>query len=112
MNQAPEHISKEDVEIIFKKNKECVIDTLIELWELDVPKTVPSQPLQSLQPSQPSQPSQSLQSAEDTDKVIDDILANDKTGLSDKAKWASIRDICDSYDTEMQTQMNRMKNRP
>ena len=98
MNQAPEHISKEDVEIIFKKNKECVIDTLIELWELDVPKTVASQP------------SQPLQSAEDTDKVIDDILANDKTGLSDKAKWASIRDICDSYDTEMQTQMNRMKN--
>lgn len=101
MNQAPEHISKEDVEIIFKKNKECVIDTLIELWELDVPKTVPLQSLQSLQPSQ---------SAEDTDKVIDDILANDKAVLSDKAKWASIRDICDSYDTEMQTQMNRMKN--
>lgn len=104
MNQAPEHISKEDVEIIFKKNKECVIDTLIELWELDVPKTVPLQPLQS------SQSLQSLQSAEDTDKVIDDILANDKAVLSDKAKWASIRDICDSYDTEMQTQMNRMKN--
>ena len=96
MNQAPEHISKEDAEIIFKKNKECVIDTLIELWELDVPKSVPSQPFQS---------------AEDTDKIIDDILANDKTGLTDKAKWASIRDICDSYDIEMQTQMNRMKNR-
>ena len=97
MNQAPEHISKEDAEIIFKKNKECVIDTLIELWELDVPKSAPSQPFQS---------------AEDTDKIIDDILANDKTALkSDKAKWASIRDICDSYDIEMQTQMNRMKNR-
>ena len=96
MNQAPEHISKEDAEIIFKKNKECVIDTLIEVWALDVPKSVPSQPIQS---------------AEDTDKIIDDILANDKTGLTDKAKWASIRDICDSYDIEMQTQMNRMKNR-
>lgn len=96
MNQAPEHISKEDVEIIFKKNNDNVTDTLIELWELEVPKSAPLQPLQT---------------AEDTDKVVDDILANDKTGLSDKAKWASIRDICDSYDTEMQTQMNRMKNR-
>jgi hypothetical protein len=90
MNQAPEHISKEDAEIIFKKNKECVTDTLIELWELDVPKSAASQPSQS----------------------VEDILANDKTVLpSDKAKWASIRDICDSYDIEMQTQMNRMKNR-
>lgn len=97
MNQAPEHISKEDAEIIFKKNNENVTDTLIELWELDVPKSAASQPSQSV---------------EDTDKIIDDILANDKTVLpSDKAKWASIRDICDSYDIEMQTQMNRMKNR-
>ena len=93
MNQAPEHISKEDAEIIFKKNKENVIDTLIELWELEVPKSAASQPLQH------------FQSAED-------ILTNDKAVLpSDKAKWASIRDICDSYDIEMQTQMNRMKNR-
>lgn len=90
MNQAPEHISKEDAEIIFKKNKENVIDTLIELWELDVPKSAASQPSQS----------------------VEDILTNDKAVLpSDKAKWASIRDICDSYDIEMQTQMNRMKNR-
>lgn len=87
MNQAPEHISKEDAEIIFKKNKENVIDTLIELWELEVPKSAASQP-------------------------VEDILTNDKAVLpSDKAKWASIRDICDSYDIEMQTQMNRMKNR-
>lgn len=90
MNQAPEHISKEDAEIIFKKNKENVIDTLIELWELEVPKSAALQPSQS----------------------VEDILTNDKAVLpSDKAKWASIRDICDSYDIEMQTQMNRMKNR-
>ena len=90
MNQAPEHISKEDAEIIFKKNKENVIDTLIELWELEVPKSAASQSSQS----------------------VEDILTNDKAVLpSDKAKWASIRDICDSYDIEMQTQMNRMKNR-
>ena len=48
MNQAPEHISKEDAEIIFKKNKECVIDTLIELWELDVPKSAASQSVEDI----------------------------------------------------------------
>jgi hypothetical protein len=97
MNQAPEHISKEDAEIIFKKNKENVIDTLIELWELEVPKSVPSQ---------------SAEDIDKTDEVVEDILTNDKAVLSsDKAKWANIRDICDSYDIEMQTQMNRMKNR-
>lgn len=103
MNQAPEHISKEDAEIIFKKNKENVIDTLIELWELEVPKSVPSQSSQS---------AEDTDKTDKTDKVMNDILTNDKAVLpSDKAKWASIRDICDSYDTEMQTQMNRMKNR-
>lgn len=73
MKQAPEHISKEDIEIVFKKNNENVIDTLIDLWELDVPKT--------------------------------DAELNEKGG-----KWANIRDVCDSFDLEMQTQINRMKN--
>ena len=70
MKQAPEHIKKDDVEIIFKKNNENVIDTLIELWNLEEPKL-------------------------DTD--------------NDKDKWVNIRDICDSYDIEMQTQLNLMK---
>lgn len=72
MKQAPEHIKKDDVEIIFKKNNENVIDTLIELWNLEEPKL-------------------------DTD--------ND----NDKDKWVNIRDICDSYDIEMQAQLNLMK---
>jgi hypothetical protein len=72
MKQAPEHITKEDAEIIFKKNNENVTDTLIELWNLEAP--IP-----------------------ETDK--------DK----EKDKWANIRDICDSYDIEMQAQLNRMK---
>jgi hypothetical protein len=70
MKQAPEHIKKDDVEIIFKKNNENVIDTLIELWNLEEPKL-------------------------DTD--------------NDKDKWVNIRDICDSYDIEMQAQLNLMK---
>ena len=70
MKQAPEHIKKDDVEIIFKKNNENVIDTLIELWNLEEPKL--------------------------------------DTG-NDKDKWVNIRDICDSYDIEMQTQLNLMK---
>lgn len=77
MKQAPEHISKEDIEIIFKKNNENVIDTLIDLWELDVPKT-------------------------------DAELNGEGEGEGDK--WANIRDVCDSFDLEMQTQINRMKN--
>ena len=39
INQAPEHISKEDIESIFKKNNENVIDTLIELWNIEAPTT-------------------------------------------------------------------------
>ena len=74
MKQAPEHIKKDDVEIIFKKNNENVIDTLIELWNLEEPK---------------------LDTGADTD--------------TDKDKWTNIRDICDSYDIEMQAQLTLMK---
>ena len=73
MKQAPDTVSREDVEIIFKKNNENVIDTLIDLWELDVPKS-------------------NVECVDDTDK------------------WANIRDVCDSFDLEMQNQMNQMKN--
>ena len=30
---------------------------------------------------------------------------------TDEHKWANIRDICDSYDLEMQTQLNRRRNK-
>jgi hypothetical protein len=70
MKQAPEHINKDDVEIIFRKNNENVTNTLIELWNLEEPKP-------------------------ETDE--------------EKDKWANIRDVCDSYDIEMQTHLNRMK---
>uniref|UniRef100_A0A6C0LFB0 Uncharacterized protein n=1 Tax=viral metagenome TaxID=1070528 RepID=A0A6C0LFB0_9ZZZZ len=71
MKQSPEHITRENVEIIFKKNNENVIDTLIDLWNIEEPKV------------------------HETD--------------AEKDKWANIRDVCDSYDIEMQTHLNRMK---
>jgi len=72
MKQAPDNVLREDVEVIFKKNNENVIDTLIDLWKLDVPKS-------------------NVDLKDDTDK------------------WVNIRDVCDSFDLEMQTQMNRLK---
>ena len=72
MKQAPDNISREDIEIIFKKNDENITDTLIDLWKLDVPKST----------------------------------TEPKTTTD---KWANIRDVCDSYDLEMQSHLKRMK---
>lgn len=85
INQAPEHISREDIEIIFKKNNENVLDTLIDLWSIDISKTANACDID-----------------ENKETVID--IKNEKN------KWGNIRDICDSYDLEMQTQLNRIKN--
>jgi hypothetical protein len=84
INQAPDNISKEEIEIIFKKNNEDVINTLVDLWNLDVPKS----------------------------KVVN--VSSDEANIdlnNPINKWANIRDICDSYDLEMQTHMNRLKNK-
>jgi hypothetical protein len=80
INQAPQYISKEDIEVIFKKNNENVIDTLIELWDIKVDKEISS----------------------NTEEI--DITSPEK-------KWANIRDVCDSYDLEMQIHMNNIKNK-
>jgi hypothetical protein len=72
MKQAPDNISREEIEIIFKKNDENITDTLIDLWKLDVPKST----------------------------------TEPKTATD---KWANIRDVCDSYDLEMQSHLKRMK---
>jgi hypothetical protein len=80
INQAPQYISKEDIEVIFKKNNENVIDTLIELWDIKVDKEIFS----------------------NTEEI--DIT-------SPENKWANIRDVCDSYDLEMQIHMNNIKNK-
>lgn len=87
ISQAPDHISKEDIEVIFKKNNENVIDTLVDLWNLEVPKAPNA-------------------------KTTNEGTEEDKIDLeTDEHKWANIRDICDSYDLEMQTQLNRMRNK-
>jgi hypothetical protein len=85
IQQAPDYFSKEEIEVIFKKNEENVINTLIDLWNLDAPKT-----------------KSATEAALEADQNID---------INKTDKWASIRDICDTYDLEMQTQMNLLKNR-
>lgn len=90
IQQAPDYFSKEEIEVIFKKNNENVIDTLIDLWNLDTPKTITE--------------TEAAAAAAAADIDINKIgVAADK--------WASIRDICDTFDLEMQTQMNLLKNR-
>lgn len=79
INQAPSHVSKEDIEIIFKKNNENVIDTLIDLWNVEAPKSVNP----------------------DEDDEFD--LKNPEN------KWANIRNVCDTYDKEMQAQLSKLK---
>jgi hypothetical protein len=83
IQQAPDYFSKEEIEVIFKKNEENVINTLIDLWNLDAPKT---------------------KTLADADI---DIIKNG----TDADKWASIRDICDTFDLEMKTQMDLLKSR-
>ena len=91
ISQAPDHISKEDIEVIFKKNNENVIDTLVDLWNLEVPNA----------PNAPK-----------TTKTTNEGTEEDNIDLeTDEHKWANIRDICDSYDLEMQAQLNKMRNK-
>lgn len=96
IQQAPDYFSKEEIEVIFKKNEENVINTLIDLWNLDAPKT-----------------KSTAEAALEADQNIDinKISGSSGGGGTGADKWASIRDICDTYDLEMQTQMNLLKNR-
>jgi hypothetical protein len=80
INQSPPHISKEEIEIIFKKNNENVTDTLIDLWNIDAPKS-----------------------------VNPDGNSNDLDFDKPENKWANIRNVCDSYDKEMQAQLHNLK---
>jgi hypothetical protein len=80
IKQAPDNISIEEIEIIFKKNKENVLDTLIDLWNID------------------------------TNKPSENNIEDDTLDLSDSLnKWGKIRNICDSYDKEMQSQLHGLK---
>jgi hypothetical protein len=83
IKQAPNNVLIEDIEIIFKKNNENVIDTLIDLWNIDINKS-------------------SDNNEELSDKTLD---LKDKS----KKKWTNIRNICDSYDNEMQSYLQELK---
>jgi len=83
IKQAPDNISVEEIEVIFKKNKENVIDTLIDLWNIEVKDAKPTN------------------NEEAADADFD--FTNPET------KWDNIRNICDAYDIEMQAHLNRLK---
>ncbi len=86
IKQAPNDISLEDIEVIFKKNNENVVDTLFDLWNIDVVKSK---------------------------KQENEICTNSDFPdfKNSENKWADIREICDSYDLEMQTQLQNMRNK-
>lgn len=73
--QSPPNFDKESIKNIFIKNNENVLDTLLELWEID-------------------------------DKNSS-IIPTDDNNDKEKNKWTNIRDICDSFDIEMQKFMKK-----
>jgi hypothetical protein len=83
IKQAPDNISVEEIEVVFKKNKENVIDTLIDLWNIEV---------------------------KDANAVKADEAADAEFDFTNpETKWDNIRNICDAYDIEMQAHLNRLK---
>jgi hypothetical protein len=83
IKQAPDNISVEEIEVVFKKNKENVIDTLIDLWNIEV---------------------------KDANAVKADEAADAEFYFTNpETKWDNIRNICDAYDIEMQAHLNRLK---
>jgi hypothetical protein len=82
IKHAPNNVLIENIEIIFKKNNENVIDTLIDLWNIDINKSLEN----------------------------DEELNNNTLDLKDNSKkWTNIRNICDSYDNEMQSYLQGLK---
>jgi hypothetical protein len=90
IKQAPCNISVEDIEIVFKKNNENVLDTLFDLWNIEVKDF------------------KDVKDAKNAD--TDDNGDEENIDLSNpENKWANIRIICDSYDIEMQAHLNKLK---
>lgn len=104
ISQAPEHISKEIIESVFKKNNEIVIDTLVELWDIEVPLA-----------SSNKNASGTASDASNASTGDGSDGSDEKTDIHNikdpEEKWTAIRNICDSYDIEMQAQLNRLKER-
>lgn len=92
IKQAPDNISVEDIEVIFKKNNENVLDTLIDLWDIDV------------------KDAKDAMETKDTKDADTDVIDEDNIDFTNpENKWANIRNICDSYDIEMQAHLNKLK---
>ena len=93
IKQAPDNISVEDIEVVFKKNNENVLDTLFDLWNIEVKDFKDAK-----------------KSKKDKDDDTDDTDDEENIDLTNpENKWANIRNICDSYDIEMQAHLNKLK---
>ena len=92
IKQAPSDIAVEDIEVIFKKNNENVLDTLFDLWNIEV---------KSAKSAKSAKKDDDETEEEEDDAELD--FTNPET------KWENIRNICDAYDIEMQAHLNRLK---
>ena len=90
IKQAPSDIAVEDIEVIFKKNNENVLDTLFDLWNIEVKEAKSAK-----------------KDDDETEAVDEDDAELDFT--NPETKWENIRNICDAYDIEMQAHLNRLK---
>ena len=100
IKQAPDNISVEDIEVVFKKNNENVLDTLFDLWNIEV------KDFKDVKDAKKSKKDKD----DDTDDTDDDNDDEENIDLSNpENKWANIRNICDSYDIEMQAHLNKLK---
>jgi len=123
ISQAPENISKDVIESVFKKNKENVIDTLVELWNIEVSVDSYASVSQSNKTESTSENCENCENGENGENCENcesgENCENCESGenidihsiKNPEEKWTAIRNICDSYDIEMQAQLNRLKNR-
>jgi len=101
IKQAPDNISVEEIEVIFKKNKENVIDTLIDLWNIEVKDAKDAKDAKPTNNEEDEAAVEAADAADAADAEFD--FTNPET------KWDNIRNICDAYDIEMQAHLNRLK---
>jgi hypothetical protein len=99
IKQAPSDIAVEDIEVIFKKNNENVLDTLFDLWNIEVKDAKSTKSTKSTKSVKKDD--DEAEAAEEDDAELD--FTNPET------KWENIRNICDAYDIEMQAHLNRLK---
>jgi len=99
IKQAPSDIAVEDIEVIFKKNNENVLDTLFDLWNIEVKDAKSAKSTKSAKSAKKDD--DETEAAEEDDAELD--FTNPET------KWENIRNICDAYDIEMQAHLNRLK---